>query len=137
MEAIQIGPFIIKYSWMFVLIGWLAAYGVTKRMAAGSNTFKSEFLDAMMTAAVISILVAKAAILLFRPALIGNFISALYLSTGLAEQSAGIASASIYLYWKFKRKQWNTDIFSKITFVFIATFLTISWLARTLFFLFF
>lgn len=138
MNAFQVGPFIIKYAWIFAVISLIITYILLKKTLNENEAFQAKFLDALINSLLIGVLTYKASFLLYRPELLSsNPMAALYLSGGIKEWLSAILLSSLYLAWKYKREQWPTRLTSLGIVYGIVTFITAFWLVRTLFFLVF
>jgi prolipoprotein diacylglyceryltransferase len=138
MDAFQLGPLIIKYTWIFVCGAGILTYFVIKMMFKEEQDFREAFLDALINAIVITVLGYKASILVFRPELwTSNPLAALYLSGSWREYGIGLLLGGLYLLWKHKKSSWKGALTGKAFVYGIVTFITGYWLFRTLFFLFF
>ncbi|CAM3719918.1 hypothetical protein [Mesobacillus zeae] len=138
MEAFKLGPFIIKISWIFSLGAGTAAYWTIRKFLKEDIRFRDEFLDSLLNALLMGIVIYKLAILVYQPNLLfTNPVGALYLSGGWKEWTTALLLSSLYLLWQKKRKKWPGNLFIQAGIYGIATFLTSFWLFRTLYFLFF
>jgi hypothetical protein len=138
MDAFQLGPLIIKYTWIFILGAGIITYFIIKTMFKEEEGFRESFLDVLINAIVIAVVGYKASILLFRPELwTSSPLGALYLSGSWREYAAGLLLGGLYLLWKHKKHSWQAALVGKAFVYGIITFITGYWLFRTLFFLFF
>jgi prolipoprotein diacylglyceryltransferase len=138
MDAFQLGPLIIKYSWIFVLGAGMFTYVMLKMEFKQEEGFRESFLDALINSIVIAVIGYKVSILLFRPELwTSNPLGALYLSGSWREYGAGILAGGLYFLWKHKKHSWEATLLGRAFVYCIVTFITVYWLFRTLFFLIF
>ncbi|WP_053363596.1 hypothetical protein [Bacillus sp. FJAT-27251] len=138
MDAFQLGPLIIKYTWIFVLGAGIITYFMLKRIFKQEEGFRESFLDSLINSIVIGVIGYKASILLFRPELwTSNPLGALYLSGSWREYATGFLLGGLYLLWMHKKHSWEAILLGRAFVYGIVTFITAYWLLRTLFFLFF
>jgi hypothetical protein len=136
LNALQLGPFIIKYSWIFAILALVITYFLLKKLLTAHDDFLGEFLDALVNSLFIGVISFKASILLYRPELLTtNPLGALYLSGGLKEWLTAILLAFLYLGWKSKKRKWPGPLTAMGIVYGIVTFITAFWLLRTLFLL--
>lgn len=137
LNAFQIGPFIIKYTWIFALLALVITYFLLKKTLKEDEKFLGEFLDALVNSLFIGVISYKISILLYRPELLTtNPLSALYLSGGVKEWLTAISLAFLYLGWKYKKNKWPGRLTGMGIVYGIVTLITCFWLVRTLFLLF-
>jgi hypothetical protein len=136
LNAFQVGPFIIKYTWIFAILALVITYFLLKKTLKEDEQFLGDFLDATVNALFIGVISYKVSILLYRPELLtSNPFGALYLSGGVKEWLTAISLAFLYLGWKHKKNKWPGRL-TGMGFVYgIVTFITSFWLMRTLFLL--
>ncbi|WP_404333014.1 hypothetical protein [Mesobacillus maritimus] len=136
MNAFQLGPFIIKHTWLYAILALVITYFLLKKLLNENQDFLGEFLDALVNSLFIGVLSFKASILLYRPELLTtNPLGALYLSGGLKEWLTAISLALLYMYWKAKKNKWPARLTMRGIVYGIVTFITAFWLLRTLFLL--
>jgi len=138
LDAFQVGPFIIKYTWIFAVFSLMITYILLKKKLKEDRDFQAKFLDSLVNSLLIGVLTFKVSFLLYRPELLtSNPMAALYLTGGKKEWVTAILVSSLYIAWKYKREQWSTRLTSLGIVYGIVTFITAFWLVRTLFFLVF
>jgi hypothetical protein len=136
LNAVQLGPFIIKYTWIYGFIALIITYYLLKKLLGENEDFLQEFLDALVNSLFIGVLSFKGSILLYRPELLKtNPLGAFYLSGGGKEWLTATFLACLYLVWKTKKSQWPNKLIGTGIIYGLVTFVTIFWLVRTLFFL--
>jgi hypothetical protein len=137
LNAFQLGPFIIKYNWIFAIISLVITYFLLKKGLKENEDYLGEFLDALVNALFIGVLSFKGSVLLYRPELLKtNPLGALYLSGGGKEWLTATLLAFLYLVWKTKKSQWPIKLVGTGIVYGLVTFITSFWLVRTLFLLF-
>ncbi|SEM17088.1 hypothetical protein SAMN05192533_101288 [Mesobacillus persicus] len=138
MNAIQAGPFIIKYTWLFAITAIVVTYFLLKKLLKEDQEFRDQFLDALINTLLIGMVTYKLSILAYRPELLTtNPLAALYLSGGFKEWLTGIIAGGLYLGWQGRKQSWSPHSTGKAIVYGIVTFITTYWLTRTLFFLLF
>jgi hypothetical protein len=135
-NAFQVGPFIIKYTWIFAIFALVITYFLLKKIMKENDDFLGEFLDALVNSLFIGVVSFKASVLLYRPELLTtNPLGALYLSGGVKEWLTAISLAFLYLGWKSKKRKWPARLTAMGIVYGIVTFITAFWLVHTLFLL--
>lgn len=133
MDALKLGPFILKPSMLFALGAGFVVFIVIKRIKA---SFQKQLLDALLNCVLIFLIFYKGSILIFHPEFLTvNPFGALSLNGGVKEWSAGMGAAGIFLFYQYKKQKWEAAEFIKAIIYAAVTFITAFWLFRTLFFL--
>jgi hypothetical protein len=137
MGAFKLGPFIIQYTWVLMILSGLITYFVLKKMLKEDQTFLEKFTDALINALLIGVIAYKGSVLLFRPELwVRNPLGALSLSGSWRELLAALLLSGAYLIWKYKKQNWPADLSRNALIYGFTTYILSYWLIRTLFFLF-
>ncbi|MBS4189410.1 hypothetical protein KHA94_04150 [Bacillus sp. FJAT-49705] len=135
MEAIFIGPFIIKYEWIWVFISFISAYFMMKYKTKTDREFQQFFMDSVINAVIIGFITFKLSIVLFQPSILKNPLLILYSSGGKKGIIIGLVLGLIYIVWKHRKGKWSLDVWIRSIVYGIVTFFITFWLSRTLFFL--
>lgn len=132
MGVLQLGPFNIKYEWLLLLFAAIATYFVIKRMLTNKK-FQEKFIDTTINVIILSFLIYKFSIILFRPELIfENPIALFYFNGGTKGLALALIIGGIYLFWKVRKNKWNMADFVKGIIYTAISFLLSYWLLRTL-----
>lgn len=132
MGILQLGPLNIKYEWLLLLFAGIATYFVLRVMLK-NKSFQKEFIDAAVNVAILSLLIFKFSIVLFRPKLIfENPIALLYFDGGTKGLVLASISGAAYLLWKLRKMKWSNVDFVKGVIYTAISFLLSYWLLRTL-----
>jgi uncharacterized membrane-anchored protein len=136
MDALKLGPFIIKFNLIFALVAGIAVYFMLKRITAKDEAFQKQFFDVLTNSVLLWVIFYKGSILLFRPELLKvNPLGALSLNGGIKEWFVGLAAGGLYFFIQCKKKKWMPVNAGKAIVYAIITYITAYWLFRTLFFL--
>lgn len=132
MGILQLGPLNIKYEWLLLLLAGLTTYFVLRVMLKNKN-FQKEFIDVVMNVTILSVLIYKFSIILFRPKLIfENPIALLYFDGGTKGLVLALISGVAYLFWKVRKMKWGYVDFMKGVIYTAISLLLSFWLFRTL-----
>lgn len=137
MGILQLGPFHIKYEWLFFLPAGIVTYFILKIMIKNKD-FRREFIDKVINAAIIVFVIFKLSIIVFRPKIIfENPVAIIYLNGGTKGLILSVSAGIIYLFWVFRKKQWNaSDVTAGMVYLTVSYVLSY-WLVRTLFLIIF
>lgn len=132
MGILQLGPFNIKYEWLLLLFAAIATYFVLKKMFTNKR-FQKEFIDTTINVTILSFLIYKFSIILFRPELIfENPIALFYFNGGTKGLVLALIIGALYLFWKVRKNKWNMADFVEGVIYTAISFLLSYWLLRTL-----
>lgn len=134
MGIFQLGPLSIKYEWLFLLVAGVATYWIIQYILKNHIDFQKEFIDSLVNAGIIFVVVYKFSIVLFRPSIMfDNPLGIIYFTGGIKGGYLGSIAGVIYFISMFYKKKWTlkptltTLVYSIVTFT--ATF----WLMKMLF----
>lgn len=132
MGILQLGPLTIKYEWLLLLFAGFTTYFVL-RIKLKNKSFQKEFIDAAMNVTILSFLIYKFSVILFRPNLLfENPIALLYFDGGRKGLVLALITGTVYLFWKVRKMKWNNVDFVKGVIYTAISFLLTYWLLRTL-----
>lgn len=115
-----------------LLLAGLTTYFVLRIMLKNKN-FQKEFIDAATNVTILSFLIYKFSIILFRPKLIfENPIALLYFDGGTKGLVLALMIGVAYLFWKVRKMKWSKVDFVKGVIYTTISFLLSYWLLRTL-----
>lgn len=136
MGAFLLGPFIIKYEWILLLLSALTSYFIMKTALKEERSFQQSFLNVVVNASLIGIIAYKFSAILFKPSLLFDYPMSIFYFTGGGKGALlGFFLSFVYFISQFKKYDWPLKECIKAIVYGIVTFFIIFWLLRTLFFL--
>jgi prolipoprotein diacylglyceryltransferase len=103
-EILQLGPFLIKTSWLFMGIGGVLGYFVMKKRLDGTSFPHQAILDLFTTAIMIVVILWKLGPFIFAPSQLWDSPLSILFVTGTAKHLwLGVIIALVYTYIKTKR----------------------------------
>ncbi|KAB2329749.1 hypothetical protein F7731_21640 [Cytobacillus depressus] len=137
MGAWMVGPFLIKYEWILLLMAGLFSYFFMKSKTKSDRTFQEYFFNTILNAVIFGFLIFKFSTVLFRPSILFDQpLSVLYMSGGIKGILLGLFIAIIYISFKCYKGNWAIKSWMTVIVYGIVTFFIALWTLRTLFFLF-
>lgn len=138
MGAFMLGPLLIKYEWVLILLAGIVSYQAISLAFSKNKEFKKIFLNEATNGVLIGFFSYKFSSILFQTEnIINNPIAILYLSGGTKGIVLGIILTIGYAAWRIQKfhysfKSWLSGIVYGTV-----TFMLAFWLFRTLFILLF
>jgi uncharacterized protein YacL len=124
METIVLGPLLIPYKWLYLLLSGITTYFAVKITLKEDKHSFNVFMDELTNALIVWFLVYKFSLLMFRPrVLFERPIEILYFTGGSKGFILGTIVAVFLFIWKAHKNRWNilstlqTLVYTAITFV--------------------
>jgi type IV secretory pathway VirB2 component (pilin) len=135
MESFQLGPFTIRYVWLFLLTSLYLTYMVIDNLINREDSSKkSLFYNIVSNCFIIIVLTFKFSFLINRPSILWeNPIGILYFTGGRMGWIVGIIIAFIYLGIQFKFNRLNEWRYWKLIVYGIVTFILSYYIVQTIF----
>lgn len=106
LEVLNIGPFLIRTSWLIITVAALVGYFMIMWMASRNTSQTKLITDIYFNSVVIVVITWKFGPLLFNPGMIiDSPLNLIYVMGTQKQVWLGIAIAGLYAYWQTKRKQ--------------------------------
>jgi prolipoprotein diacylglyceryltransferase len=137
MDSFQIGPFLIKFNWLFLLAGLFFTYIILDALLKGNTQIKKNLIyNLLSTCIMIVILTYKFSFLLFRPSILWeNPLGILYFNSGQKGLIFGLILAIFYLFIKFRSYSLNEWQYWKVIVYGFVTFGASYYVVQTIFYL--
>ncbi|GLB60795.1 hypothetical protein [Cytobacillus sp. NCCP-133] len=138
MGAFMLGPLLIKYEWVLILLAGIVSYIAISLSFSKTREFKKDFLNEITNGVLIGFFSYKFSSILFQTEnVMSNPIAILYISGGTKGVILGIILAMSYVGWRIQKyTYWFKSWISGIVYGTV-TFMLAFWLFRTLFILVF
>ncbi|KON88617.1 hypothetical protein AF332_18610 [Sporosarcina globispora] len=133
MGAFLIGPLLVKYEWILIILSGILSYLVIAKALNGNDEYKKVFLNVLMNAVLIGLFTYKFSSILFQTEnILSSPLAILYFSGGSKGTIFAAFLVLIYFVWEVKKykypfKSWiHGIVYGSVTFVLSY------WLFRTL-----
>ncbi|MFD2443998.1 hypothetical protein ACFSO7_08365 [Bacillus sp. CGMCC 1.16607] len=135
MESFLLGPFTIKFIWLFLLAGLFLAYIIMDGWLMKDRTLNKNFLYQIILNSIMVVFITyKFSFLLFRPAILWeNPIGILYFTGGSKGMVIGFILALLYLIRQFHLHQMNHWRYWRIIVYGFVTFTVSYYIVQTIF----
>ncbi|WP_276915944.1 redoxin domain-containing protein [Aneurinibacillus aneurinilyticus] len=125
MEALQLGPLLLKISWILLFVSGILAFAVMYFRLRKPDQSHKKIIDSLLNAAVLAIFVWKFSIVLFEPSmLVSNPSGLLYFNGG--QQGIWLAALVALLYVLYRARKMKTKYSNYAYAIFVLLFISFS-----------
>lgn len=138
MGAFLIGPFLVKYEWVIVLLSGIVSYFIIVQVLRVSGEYKKVFLNVILNSVLIGFFTYKFSSILFQTEnILSSPMGFLYFSGGRKGIILGAFFAIFYLVLAIKKYNYPLNTWIHVIVYGSVTFMLSYWLFRTLLILLF